>query len=136
MLYQFIPIMMFMLVIAVVSSVLKEKKEIKKEVERVKTYDEAVQAIKSHDGWVLITVDTDKCGYCEAAKIMLLTKGIKYSEVNVTDLSDKDLEKLTNYIGVSWVPALLYVSDGRILFKKGFEGVKEKDVIWVRALET
>ena len=84
---------------------------------------------------MLVTVDEDKCGYCGAAKIMLDARGIPYKEVNITDVPEDELEELVNNLGIEYVPVLLYVEDGRIIFRKHFEGKREKDIPWVRRLE-
>jgi len=132
---QTMQLMMFVLVIAIVVSVLSAKERVKTGVVRPKNASEAVGNVLSHEGWVLVTVDPDKCGYCEAAKIMLDTKGVPYLEVNISDLSEEDLEEFVKQTGIEWVPVLLLVRNGRIVLRKHFEGKREKDIPWVRKLE-
>ena len=135
MLQQAMQLMMFVLVIAIVISILGVRKRIGKTgVVRPKTATEAMKNILGHEGWVLVTVDPDKCGYCEAAKIMLDARGIPYLEVNVSDLPEDELEEFVKQAGVEWVPVLLLVRDGRIVLRKHFEGRKEKDIPWVRQI--
>jgi len=132
---QTMQLMMFVLVIAIVVSVFSAKERVKTGVVRPKNASEAVGDVLSHTGWVLVTVDPDKCGYCEAAKIMLDARGIPYLEVNITDLSEDELEEFVKQTGIEWVPVLLLVRNGRIVLRKHFEGKREKDIPWVRRLE-
>ena len=132
---QTMQLMMFVLVIAIVVSVFSAKERVKTGVVRPKNAGEAMKDILGHTGWVLVTVDPDKCGYCEAAKIMLDVRGIPYLEVNITDLSEDELEEFVKQTGIEWVPALLYVRDGRIVLRKMFEGKREKDIPWVKSIE-
>jgi len=133
---QAMQLMIFVLVIAIVISILGfRKKAGKVGAVRPKNAGEAMKEILGHEGWVLVTVDPDKCGYCEAAKIMLDARGVQYLEVNITDLSEDELEEFVKQTGIEWVPALLYVENGRIVLRKMFEGKKEKDIPWVRRLE-
>jgi len=136
MLQQAMQLMMFVIVIAIVISILGVKKSVGKTgVVRPKNAGEAVKDILGHTGWVLVTVDPDKCGYCEAAKIMLDARGVPYLEVNITDVPEDELEELVENIGIEHVPVLLLVRDGRIVLRKHFEGKREKDIPWVRRLE-
>jgi len=136
MLQQAMQLMMFVLVLAIVISILGVKRRIGKVgTVRPKSTEEAMKKILGHEGWVLVTVDPDKCGYCEAAKIMLDTRGVPYLEINISDLPEEELEEFVKQVEIEWVPALLYVEDGRIVLRKMFEGKKEKDIPWVRKLE-
>lgn len=135
MLQQAMQLMMFVLVIAIVISILGVKRRIGKVgAVRPKTAGEAMKEILGHEGWVLVTVDPDKCGYCEAARIMLDARGVPYLEVNISDLPEDEVEEFVKQAGIEWVPALLYVEDGKILLRKMFEGKKEKDIPWVRQI--
>ncbi|MHC1628860.1 MAG: glutaredoxin family protein [Candidatus Nezhaarchaeales archaeon] len=135
-LQQTMQLMMFVLLIAIVVSILGVKRKIGKVgAIRPKTAGGAMKEIMGHEGWVLVTVDPDKCGYCEAARIMLGTRGIPYLEVNISDLPEEELEEFIEQTGIEWVPVLLLVRDGRIIMRKHFEGKKEKDIPWVRRLE-
>jgi len=135
MLQQTMQLMMLTLAIAIVVSILGIKRKIGKVgAARPKTAAEAVKEVLSHEGYVLVTVDEDKCGYCGAAKIMLDARGIPYKEVNITDVPEDELEELVNNLGIEHVPVLLYVEDGRIIFRKHFEGKREKDIPWVRQI--
>ena len=133
---QVMQFMVFVLVVAIVISVIGFRKKVGKVgVVRPKNASEAVKEVLGHEGWVLVTVDPDKCGYCEAAKIMLDARGVPYLEVNITDVPEDELEELVENIGIEHVPVLLLVRDGRIVLRKHFEGKREKDIPWVRRLE-
>lgn len=135
MLQQAMQLMIFVLVIAIVISILGFRERVGKVgAVRPKNAGEAMKEVLGHEGWVLVTVDPDKCGYCEAAKIMLDARGIPYLEVNISDLPEEELEEFVKQVGIEWVPALLYVEDGRIVLRKMFEGKKEKDIPWVRQI--
>ena len=135
MLQQAMQLMIFVLVIAIVISILGFRERVGKVgAVRPKNAGEAMKEVLGHEGWVLVTVDPDKCGYCEAAKIMLDARGVPYLEVNISDLPEDELEEFVKQTGVEWVPALLHVRDGRIVMRKMFEGKKEKDIPWVRQI--
>ena len=106
-----------------------------KKTVRPKTAKEAIKETLNGNGWVLVTVDEDKCGYCGAAKIMLDVKGVPYKEVNISDVPGEELEEIVRTLGIEHVPVLLYVEYGKVIFIKHFEGEKEKDVKWVKKLE-
>jgi len=101
---------------------------------RPRTAREAMDEISKYDGWVLVTIDEDKCGYCGAAKIMLDVKGVPYKEVNITDMTEEELRELVKTLGIEHVPVLLYVEYGRIVLVKHFEGRRDKDIQWVRQI--
>jgi len=137
MLNQMLPLMVLVLAVALVSAVLARERArtAKEKAARPKTAGEAVKEVLSHEGYVLLTVDPGMCGYCEAAKIMLDTKGIPYKEVNITEVPEDELEELVNTLGIEHVPVLLLVKDGKVILRKHFSGKKEKDIPWVRKLE-
>jgi len=132
-LQQIMPFMIFALAIAIIVSAVSVKGY--KKYARPKSAAEAVKEVLSHEGWVLVTVDEERCGYCGLAKVMLEARGIRYKEVNITDVPEEELDEIVNTLGIEHVPVLLFVKDGRIVLRKHFEGVKEKDVKWVRRLE-
>ena len=130
-------IIVLTLVIAVVTSIAaaSHKPSGGKRVVRAKSGSEAVNEALNHDGWVLLTVDGDKCGYCETAKIMLDARGIPYKEVNITDVPENELDVIVEKLGIEHVPVLILVRDGKVILVKHFEGKKEKDIEWVRRIE-
>jgi len=105
-------------------------------VDRPKSFERAIESITTGgDGWVLLAVDTDKCGACDKAKTMLEVRGLEYREVNLTDIPVGELEKFVEKYGISGVPTLLYVKGGRILGKVEFTGKRDVDAKIVRGLD-
>ena len=134
--YQAFQLMIPVMLIAVIVALLGvgKAREVKLSA-RPKTAKEAVNEVLGHNGWVLVTVDEEKCGYCGAVKIMLDVRGIPYKEVNITDVPSEELDELVSTLGIDHVPVLIYVEDGRILIRKHFTGEREKDIKWVRELK-
>jgi len=105
-------------------------------IDRPKSFQRAVECITTGgDGWVLLAVDTDKCGACDKAKTMLEVRGLEYREVNLTDIPLGELEKFTENYGITGVPVLLYVKGGKILGKVEFTGKRDIDAKIVRGLD-
>jgi len=105
-------------------------------IDRPKSFQRAVECITAGgDGWVLLAVDTDKCGACDKAKTMLEVRGLEYREVNLTDIPIGELEKFTEQYGITGVPTLLYVRGGKIIGKVEFTGKRDVDAKIVRGLD-
>jgi len=103
--------------------------------DRPKNIDSALKRLTEEDGFVLLMVDPDKCGYCDRAKLMLEVRGLPYREVNITDLPLSEAEKLADKLGVTGVPVLFYVKGGEIKAKIEFTGKRETDAIMMRGIE-
>lgn len=129
---QLLQLALLTALVALVASLAKAPRS---RVARPRSAEEALREVTSSDGYVLVTVDEDKCGYCGAAKIMLDARGVEYREVNISDVPEHELGELVDALGIEHVPVLLYVENGSVVFKRHFEGVRERDVAWVRELE-
>jgi len=103
-------------------------------ITRVKSSNEALEEILSSNGYVLITVDPSKCGYCKVAKALLDVKGIKYKEVDITNLDEEELEELVEELGIESAPVLLYAHDGKVQIVYHFKGDIDKDKGEVRKI--
>ena len=104
-------------------------------ITRVKSSNEALEEILSSNGYVLITVDPSKCGYCKVAKALLDVKGIKYKEVDITNLDEEELEELVEELGIESAPVLLYAHDGKVQIVYHFKGDIDKDKGEVRKIK-
>jgi len=125
----------FILPVALLSSFRSSYHSVNKgNITRIKSSNEALEEILSSNGYVLITVDPSKCGYCKVAKALLDVKGIKYKEVDITKLDEEELEELVEELGLESAPALLYVKDSKVMFIYHFKGDIDEDKKEIRKI--
>jgi len=79
------------------------------EEKKARRFEDIVSFTRDYKGYVVLGVDPSKCGYCSVFKDLVLgltDEPIMY--IDITDLSDEDLDRLVSRYGIESVPALLY----------------------------